>query len=79
MSKPQDPREMLRYTSVGMEFIAAFAMGLVVGYWADWRWDTSPLWTLVGSAVGFAAGIYRIVRVAGEIRERMKDNDKHGH
>lgn len=63
-NKPRIPPDSMRYATVGVEFLAVFLAGLLVGLWADRRWDTRPTLTLVGTALGFAGGMYRLVRVA---------------
>lgn len=68
-----------RYASAGIEFIAVVALLTGGGYWLDRRWGMLPLWTLVGLAGGFAAGLYRLVRIAGELNRknaRPSDNDE---
>lgn len=59
---------MLRYVSVGTEFIVTFGILLAGGIWADMRLDTLPGFALLGAAVGFALGLYRLVKQAREIQ-----------
>ena len=37
------------------------------GYWVDYQWETAPYGMLVGTAVGFAAMVLRLVRLGKEI------------
>jgi F0F1-type ATP synthase assembly protein I len=60
----------LRYMGVGVEFIAAVGLPLAAGLWLDSRWGLSPLFTLIGLALGFAAGLYRLVQVSGQGKGR---------
>ena len=76
MNQQSDHREMLRYASVGMEFIAAFGLGVVAGMYLDRRRGGGTLWTLIGAALGFATGMYRIWRVATDYQRRMDRKDK---
>ena len=67
-----------RYATAGIEFITAVGLLTGGGYWLDRRLGVLPLWTLVGFAVGFAAGLYRLVRIAGELnrkKNRPPDSD----
>ena len=62
-----------RHASAGLEFIVTFGLLLGAGLVAD-RWlDSVPLWTLLGAAAGFAAGLYRLVRTAREIERGQSD------
>ncbi len=61
-----------RYASAGMEFFIAIILPTGGGVWLDCRTGTLPLWTLVGLAVGFAAGLYRLVQIAGELKRGNK-------
>jgi hypothetical protein len=55
-----------RITSLGLEF----SLPALGGYFVDRRWDTAPVATLVGATLGFAAGIYHLVRLAAPERPR---------
>lgn len=59
-----------RYATAGIEFIAVVGLLTGGGYWLDRRVGTLPLWTLVGFVGGFAAGLYRLVRIAGELNRQ---------
>ena len=37
------------------------------GYWVDSRWETAPYGLLVGTAVGFAAMVLRLLRLGKEL------------
>jgi len=49
------------------EAIGSVLIACAFGYWVDTRWDTSPVGLLVGTAVGFAAMVLRLVRLGKEI------------
>jgi ATP synthase protein I len=58
-----------RGTSIAMEFIAGAAIGGAGGYFLD-RWlDTSPLFLLTGFCVGFASGVYNLMRRTAKGKE----------
>jgi len=62
-----DPRlrEYLQYLSLGAEIAAGLAVPVLIGYWLDNRWDTSPWMLLAGilTGIGLLIGItLRIMR-----------------
>ena len=61
MRAQQDPNQLLRYSHLGLQF--ALTVGLVFfgGLKADERLQTSPLFTLLGGALGFGIGLYRLM------------------
>ena len=61
----QEPNELWKYATLGIEFIAAVAICVFVGLWIDrLRHSRGPWFTLIGLAVGFAAGLYRLILAA---------------
>jgi len=48
----------------GGEFGAAILVGSLLGYGIDYFLHTSPWGLVIGLAVGFAAGVVNVVRVA---------------
>ncbi|MCD4824383.1 MAG: AtpZ/AtpI family protein [Phycisphaerae bacterium] len=63
------------HATVGMEFIITVGLLTGGGIWLDSRYDTLPLWTLVGFVLGFAGGLYRLIRAAKAVSETKKSND----
>jgi F0F1-type ATP synthase assembly protein I len=57
-----------RGTTVSAVFIAP-ALG---GYWLDQRWGTSYL-ALIGAAIGFALGLWMIIRLAKDAEQAEQD------
>jgi len=49
------------------EAIGSVLIAGAFGYWVDYRWDTTPIGLLVGTAVGFAAMVLRLVRLGRQI------------
>ncbi len=68
--------ELLRYSTVGLEFIVVFGLGVAAGAYADRKTGGGTTWTLVGAIVGFAAGMYRLVRVARQYRRDLERKDR---
>ena len=53
-----------RMTGLGLEFIIAVAVMGGIGWYADKKLDSSPWFLLVGGALGFAVGLWNVIRVA---------------
>lgn len=49
----------------GIEFLTAVGLFVLVGWWLDGKWNSFPWLTLAGAAVGFAAGLYLLIKAAG--------------
>ena len=49
-------------STIGLAFVFAIVLGFAGGYWIDRGLGTSPWFTLLGFAVGIAAGILNVVR-----------------
>lgn len=45
----------------------AVLFGAGVGYWVDWRWDTTPFGVIIGLVIGFAAMVLRLLRLGQEL------------
>ena len=74
MAKKEGPGEALRelgpLLSVGTMLAASLGLGVLVGYWADGRFGTTPWLMLVGLFLGLGVGVYNLVMV---IRDRPRD------
>lgn len=62
-SRQRPDSDLFRYSSMGVEFIAAVGLCVAAGWWLDRRLGTSPWFMLGGLALGFAAGLYRLIGV----------------
>lgn len=62
MTEPQQPNPW-RFLGLGAELAAVVFALVLLGLWADRRWDTSPWLTLSGALFGIAGGLYNLVRV----------------
>lgn len=69
-------QEMMRYGSAGLEFFAAFGLLLAVGLLLDRRFGTEPILTLCGAGLGFAVGLYRLIRQANQYRKSAEPKDR---
>ena len=48
------------------EAIGSVLIACAFGYWIDSRWDTKPYGMLIGTVVGFAAMVLRLIRLGKE-------------
>lgn len=65
----------MRYTAIGTEFSVCIGMMLWAGMWLDKKLGTSPVMMLLGFIIGFAAGLYWLIKQARQARkdiEKMK-------
>lgn len=62
VSDSGDYSGMTKAWSVAMEFVFTIVASLLLGWFAD-RWQgTSPRYTLIGMALGFAFALFQIIR-----------------
>ncbi len=52
----------MRFSHVGLQFALTVGLLTMAGVWADGKWGTSPLFTLIGTSVGFGAGFFNLYR-----------------
>lgn len=57
---------------MGFQFAAAILLFVFAGQWVDSQLGTTPWGVLVGVFVGFAAGLYSMVRAARRAEEEEK-------
>jgi len=62
----QTARQFSGSFDIGFEFAGIVAIPALLGYFADTRFETLPLWLLVGLSVGFFYGIWYILRKVRE-------------
>ncbi len=70
MARPSDPYNVTPYVHVGVEFIGVFGVLLAGGIWLDSRLDSSPAMTVLGALLGFAGGMYRLIRQMLQLHRR---------
>ena len=71
-------QRMMRYASAGIELVVIFGLWLLLGWWLDKRWNTSPAMILIGAVLGFGLGMYRMIRDA-QRASRDARNDRQDH
>ncbi|MFQ5508642.1 MAG: AtpZ/AtpI family protein [Leptospirillia bacterium] len=57
---------------MGVELVVATCLGGGIGYFADSRLSTGPVFTIVGVAMGTVAGVRNMMRAARELEEDGK-------
>jgi F0F1-type ATP synthase assembly protein I len=79
MAMRNDPRGLIRHATLGVEFTVTFLIPLVLGYWLDRKEGTLPGFMLLGGAIGFALGMWRLVQQGHRIqRENQPPPDQQG-
>ena len=61
-NKAGDRPSWLRFSGIGIEFVAAIAGFALVGYWVDRHWDTKPWGLVIGAVLGLLGGMYNLIR-----------------
>lgn len=51
-----------RFAGVGLEVGVGVGLGALIGYWIDKRFGFSPWGLLVGAMLGFAGGMYLLLK-----------------
>lgn len=78
---PFSAKDHVAITTLGLEFAVAVAMGVGVGFWLDKKWGSTPWAMVAGVMLGFALGMYIIVKESRRLApspERKKDQKKDG-
>ena len=75
---PKETYTLIRYATAGIEFILTFGLVLLGGLMLDRAAGSTPAFTLLGAAAGFAGGLYRLVRRARQLRQdSCNEGDRH--
>lgn len=56
-------RAMALYSSILAQLVGSILIGIFSGRWLDGKWDTEPLFLIIGLLAGLAAGIYSMLRL----------------
>jgi F0F1-type ATP synthase assembly protein I len=65
---PDEPKNANPWRQLGLilgmafTFLAAVAIGILIGLWLDGKLGTKPLFTLIFLGLGFAAAVYELMR-----------------
>jgi F0F1-type ATP synthase assembly protein I len=50
------------------EAVMAIPIAIGIGYWLDGRFDTPPIFLLLGAVIGFAAFVLRLLRLGRQLQ-----------
>ena len=54
--------DLARYSGLGLSFALTVLAFAFAGHWLDERWDSSPWLLIAGVFLGFALGLYSMVK-----------------
>ena len=63
------------YTTLGFTIPASTVAGLLLGWWLDKEWKTSPVLMLILALLGAASGVIEVLRVLRRAEKRASGND----
>ncbi len=61
---PFSAQDFATISTLGLEFAVAVALAVAGGYWVDIKWNCAPWGMVAGVFVGFALGMYIVVKEA---------------
>lgn len=67
----------LSLSGIGFYIAGAIILGIVGGHWLDNKFDTNPLWLVVGSVLGIIVavfGTYNLIKPFLENNKKDKGN-----
>jgi F0F1-type ATP synthase assembly protein I len=60
----QDQSNWARLAGSGMEIAVGLGLGAAIGNWIDRKYQSQPWGVLLGAGLGFAAGLYLLIKAA---------------
>ena len=73
---PFSAQDFATISTLGLEFAVAVALGVGSGCLADKKWTLAPWGTIAGVFVGFALGMYIVVKEAKRLEKANALKDK---
>ena len=73
-SLAQAYRSVGPYLTLGIQFIVTILLCIFLGHWADAKFDTSPIFILIGSLLGIAAGFYNFFKVVLKMDRKSEED-----
>jgi ATP synthase protein I len=67
-------RQLAPYMGLGTELAGSVAGMLLVGYFLDKHFGTSPWLLLVGAIIGFIGGFYNFIKEIQKLSKRDKES-----
>ncbi|MBO6936889.1 MAG: AtpZ/AtpI family protein [Deltaproteobacteria bacterium] len=72
---PEQVKDFGRYGAVGLEMAALVFVGVKIGEWADARFGTDKIFTLVGVLFGIAAGFWSLIKLTRRANRVVAENE----
>ncbi len=69
---------LIAYSTAGLQLAIVLVLFVYGGYRLDLRLQTTPVFILLGSAVGMIAGLYNLLRGLKDIDRMLKQERKEG-
>ena len=66
-ARGEDMSSWFRLAGIGFEFIVAVGLFGAIGWWLDRTFNTGPWLMISGFGVGFAVGLFLMVRAAKQM------------
>ncbi len=76
MVKKNKYYQYLEYSSVGIEIVAAIAVGSILGVFADIHWGTKPYLFFLGFIIGLGAAIQTLFRLVRNMNKHIEKEEK---
>ena len=73
-SLAQAYRSVGPYLTLGIQLIITILVCVFAGQWADGKFDTSPLLTLIGGLIGIAAGFYHFFKAVLKMDRKSEED-----
>ena len=67
-------RSVGAYLALGIQLVATILLCVFAGHWADGKFDSAPVLTLIGGLLGIAAGFYHFFRAVLKMDGKSKED-----
>ena len=79
--RSRDRSSWIRFSSLGIEFVAAVVGFALLGFWIDHHYGCGPWGTVIGAGLGVVGGTYNTIRASmaafKELEKNSRDGDEH--
>lgn len=69
-------REVGPYLGLGLQLAVTIVAMVLIGSWADKKFDTGYIFTLIGGILGISVGIYNLIKTVNDLDKRNKNVEK---
>lgn len=66
------PKEYREYLGLGSEIALSLALPIILGIWIDKKFETSPIFLLVGVFLGLLFFLFHILRISKKLNSPKK-------